>query len=593
MMSSITPGLNKHQVLPPIFNDRDKIFFGQIQKYIKTETERLSSADGMDTMDAEQNYLMYRNVFDKVIEYVTSYKNILTAIKQEYDKFIDALKMGQKESFYLQGKLKTLTYEPTTLVYHRKRADQLKEKIEMIEKDSSKIQQELQNIRDVKIWKSEREEKVLRKRKPVNLERPIPGMTLEQSLDMNALDKRRIQLEKQVLHLKTELKRRYVSILVKSEYEERMKLILNQINKTEPMNKKLLIGYQKRKMVLYAISAWAKSDKSVKLSELIPQIIMKEGDQVTADWEYLEEDDHSAMKEGTVLLQCVERFNELFESGQYEVAAVFAANCPRGILRTAATMEKFKAAAVVKGKIPPLLLYFEAIINSSTSVKPLLNAAMTLEGIQCALSQKQLDLVIHWITQQRLTFSETLGDVILDYGEKEPRNRAKCLALAQIVYMHCKVYRKAGLCMCLQGQVYGALEYINMCKQFSLDDYLFLLKNCPSRDLICCLVEEWNGKPPALSMGFTVLSLIFNDHKEEGFQLLEQIYTFGEDVLEQVILNDVICTPEGWTEIARECSNNNYVVLSEKIISILKSQDGVLEISSSEEDAKIMEHVFL
>nr|XP_033793344.1 clathrin heavy chain linker domain-containing protein 1 isoform X2 [Geotrypetes seraphini] len=530
-------------------------------------------------MDPEQNYVLYRNIFDKVIEYVTSYKNILTTIKQEYDKFIEALKRGQKESFYLQGKLKTLTFEPTTFVYYRQRADQLKEKIKIIEKDSSKIQKELQDIRDVKVWKSKREEKVLLKKKTVNLKRPIPGMTLEQCFDMNALDKRKKLLEKQVLRLKTELKLRYVSIIVKPDYEEKMKLVLNQISKAESMNKELLVGYQKRRLVLDAITAWTKTDRRVKLSEFISEMIMKHdnlqdasrlyGDQITAEWDYLE-DDSGTMKEGTVLLQCVERFNELFDHGQYEVAAVFAANCPRGILRTAATMEKFKAAAVVKEKSPPLLLYFEAIINSSTAVKHPLNAAMTLEGIQCALSHKRLDLVMHWITQQRLTFSEALGDVILDYGEKEPRSRAKCLALAQIIYMYCNVHRKAGFY-----------------------DLLFLMKNCPSADLIHRLVQEWNGKPPALSMGLTVLSLIFDDHKEEGFQLLEQIHTLGEDVLENVILSDVICTLEGWTEIAKECSDHKHIDLSEKIISILKSQDEVWEILSSEEDAKLMEHVFL
>lgn len=63
--------------------------------------------------------------------------------------------------------------------------------------------------------------------------------------------------------------------------------------------------------------------------------------------------------------------------------------------------------------------------------------------------------------------------------------------------------------------------------------------------------------------------------------------------LEQVILNDVVCTPEGWVEIAEECSNNDYRQLSEKIKSIVISQDGVVEISSKDEDAKIMEHVYM
>lgn len=68
---------------------------------------------------------------------------------------------------------------------------------------------------------------------------------------------------------------------------------------------------------------------------------------------------------------------------------------------------------------------------------------------------------------------------------------------------------------------------------------------------------------------------------------------FSADALEQVILNDAVCTAEGWVEIAEECSNNNYRRLSERIMSVVISQDGVMEIPPKDEDAKIMEHVYM
>lgn len=56
------------------------------------------------------------------------------------------------------------------------------------------------------------------------------------------------------------------------------------------------------------------------------------------------------------------------------------------------------AVGHVKGKILPLLLYFEALITTTIAVKKYLPANLTTEAIKCALSEKRLDLVMHWVT---------------------------------------------------------------------------------------------------------------------------------------------------------------------------------------------------
>lgn len=43
-----------------------------------------------------------------------------------------------------------------------------------------------------------------------------------------------------------------------------------------------------------------------------------------------------------MMLEYIEKFNELFEDGKYEEAAIHAANSPKGILRTSATLAKFR-----------------------------------------------------------------------------------------------------------------------------------------------------------------------------------------------------------------------------------------------------------
>ncbi|XP_053878492.1 clathrin heavy chain linker domain-containing protein 1 isoform X1 [Malaclemys terrapin pileata] len=591
-MSAHNIGVSRHSVLPPIVPESDKKFLDSIQGYIITEIEKVGCTE---QGPAEDYYIIYCNVFDKIIEHVTVYKNILTSIKQEYDAFIEAIKKGQRNAFYLHGKLKVLASEPTTLKYYRKRTIQLEDKIKVIERNSARIQNLILKIRNIKKVPST---EVLTPRKKINPAKPIPGLTVKESLSLDALSRHLAQLEGRVQELKADMISKYIPLENKAGLEQELKHSLELRDKAEAVNEKLRLSYNRITLVANAVSAWAKSDKSTSLQELLSQVMeKKEVVKAAAAFSisHIFEHDPSKSKEAEDLLEYIERFNELFSYGQYEAAAVYAANCPRGILRNEETMMKFKALGAVKGRILPLLRYFEALISSSAAVKHPLCAAMTLEAIKCALFEKQLNLVMHWVTQQRLTFCEAVGDVIYDYGEVEPFNKSKCLALAQIAYSQCGVHKKAALCLCKQGQICGAMDYIQQFKQLTLDDYLFLLKNCPSIELIHCLTQEWNEKPALLSIGATILSLIETDHKEHGLQLLEEINMGEKNALEQVILNDMVCTLEGWKNIADTCAENKHEKLSQEILSILTSQEGVVQISpfDDDDDVKIMEHVFL
>ncbi|XP_075452078.1 clathrin heavy chain linker domain-containing protein 1 isoform X1 [Ascaphus truei] len=585
-------GLSRTPVLPPITCSSDKKFLDSIETYIQEETEKLAPAD---QLDAEQQCIIYGNAFDKVIDHCTDYKAILTAIKHEYDVFIDAIKQGQRDAVHLQGKLKVLASEPTTLMYYRKRAHQLTNRIEIIQNDSRRIESQLQKIRDGRKVNTSQEEEKVSPQTEIKPYRRIPGMTIEDSFSMDALIEYQKHLKDRRQALKFDMKHKYVPLKMKQELDQKLSHAVQERDEAELINQRLRLGYRRRQVIADAISSWKKSDKSVTLYTSISQVIGKETelrDDVVPTKVFDDDDDPGKTKEAETLIEYVKRFNELFVDGQYKAAAVYAANSPRGILRNTETMEKFKAVAL-EGQVRPLMLFFEALVGSSFLTKHPVNAALTLDGITCALAHNKLDLVIHWVKQQRLTFSEALGDVISDYGEREPPHKFTCLALAELIYRKCASHRKTALCMCFQGQVQGAMDYTYQCKHFLLDDYLFLLKNCPDTELIHALTEECNGKPAALSVGQAVLCLICTDHKDHGFQLLESIHKCGQRALEQVIINDVRCTPEEWVEIAVECSNNNYMPLSEKIMSIVISQDGVVEMSSKDEDAKIMDHVFM
>ena len=72
--------------------------------------------------------LKSRYICLQVIEHVTAYKNLLTAIKKEYEDTIESIRNGQREAVFLQGKLKAMASEPSTLRNYKKRADELEER---------------------------------------------------------------------------------------------------------------------------------------------------------------------------------------------------------------------------------------------------------------------------------------------------------------------------------------------------------------------------------------------------------------------------------------------------------------------------------
>ncbi|XP_034515037.1 clathrin heavy chain linker domain-containing protein 1 isoform X5 [Ailuropoda melanoleuca] len=476
----------KHAVLPPIISRSDKEFLESMQRYIITETERVGcNEDG----PADEYYIIYRNVFDKVIEYVAAYKSILTSIKKEYDAFIETMKESQRTVFCLHGKLKALAAEPMALVYHRKRTIQLEARMRAIENNSSKIQSQIDKMKQLR-----------------------------------------------------------------AEYDA--------------------------KEVRY--HTFSKDP-----SKPIPVITGDEGIV-----EELLEDDPGKAKEAEILLCYIERFNELILLGEYEKAACFAANSPRRILQNIETVNKFKAVGKIRGKPFPLLLFFEAIFSTSHACRRPIDAELTLEGIKCGLSEKRLDLVINWVTQERVTFSEELGDVICDYGEQDTYNKAKCLALAQMIYSECGLHKKALLCLCKQGQIHRAMEYILQFKDFTYDDLMQLIKLCPHTELIQCLTREWNGKPPSLSFGLVILHLFSVDMKKVGIKLLQEISKGGKGIVEHLMINDPFFSLENWQEMANICLQNGFDKLSHDIMSILQSQAGVTEISEEDDTVNLMEHVF-
>ncbi|XP_028634249.1 clathrin heavy chain linker domain-containing protein 1 isoform X1 [Grammomys surdaster] len=590
--------VNKHAVLPPIISRNDKEFLESIQRYIITETKRVGcNEEG----PADEYYAIYRNVFDKfsatdrkivfqVIDYVNAYKSILTSIKKEYDAFIETIKKGRRTAFYLHGKLKVLAAEPTALVYHQRRAIQLEAKMRIIEKNSKAIQLQIDEMRQLRMEYDKKEVKVCAS--STQLWKPIPGMTLQDSVNLEALNKHKQYLQDKYIKLKQDMSTKYVPAQKKIDLDEEMIVILNRRDIAENLNKDLKFRHQRLQVISRILSSWVKKNMRIPFQDVMERIRKTKAiygnDNIVDE---LFEDDPNKTKEAIVMLYYIERFNELISLGEYERAACFAANSPKRILQNTGTMNKFKAIGKIRGKPLPLLLFFEAIFSTSQAFKRPINADLTMEGIKCGLSEERLDLVTHWVTQEKLTFSEKAGDIIFAYGEEHTYHKSKCLALAQIVYNECGLHKKALLCLCKQGQFHEAMEHIQQSKDISIDDLIQLITVCPQIDLIRCLIHGKNGKPPFLSFGLAVLHLFSVDMKKVGIKLLQEVSKSDKDVIEHLVMSDLFCTLEKWQEITNICLQNGFKNLSNDIMSILRSQAGVSEIFE-DDTTNIMEHVF-
>ncbi|XP_030628175.1 clathrin heavy chain linker domain-containing protein 1-like [Chanos chanos] len=585
------------RILPPITSLSHKNFLQSIREYIEYEKERLGCPEeGPD----EQRFLIFSTVFDKVIDRTSAYKTILITIKKAYDDFISAMKKQECDCMLARRKLKGLIAQPTSLMYNQRRAAQLKERIAVIKTNTAKLQAELKKLDESR---GERMPSQQDKSLDNNILRPvgqIPGLTLDDLVNPVALTKHQEYLEHKKANLLRKMRKHYVPVQIKADLDSKLKACLDHMDELTVENDRLQLRCKKLKFMSEAITAWEGSGTDVPLLEFVCSQLrcMAELKAWDADccWDNtvsFEEDHPGKAKESELLVNYIERFMDLIEGGEYEAAAFHAARSPYGILRNMETMERFKSVTVYEGELPPVLLFFQALMMSVQAGKQLPGEDLSVEAARCALQHNYVELVTHWVTQHRLTFSEALGDVISSHESRDPRVTDTCMALAHIVYMACGVLRKATLSMCKRGLIYGAVEFMYQNKAFTVDDCMFVLKGCPSLALLDALTQDCDGKPAPLSVGFVCHSLVKSDLEDLALQLLEKIHTRGKGSLKKTILEDEMCHAEGWSEIADCCEKRNLPQLAKEIISCLLSQSGAMRLSPGSDSAKLMEHVFM
>jgi clathrin heavy chain len=123
-----------------------------------------------------------------------------------------------------------------------------------------------------------------------------------------------------------------------------------------------------------------------------------------------------------------QRFEELFNARQYPEAALVAAQAPKGVLRTAETLQRqvtlfsehvtcsllcvfrFRNCPAPSGQPSPLLQYFGVLLERGH-----LNRLESIELVRPALQAGRQNLVERWLKEEKLECSEELANEIKGY----------------------------------------------------------------------------------------------------------------------------------------------------------------------------------
>lgn len=139
-----------------------------------------------------------------------------------------------------------------------------------------------------------------------------------------------------------------------------------------------------------------------------------------------------------------QRFEQLFQSGQYQEAAKVAADSPRGFLRTPQTIELFKRLPQQPGQMSHILQYFGMLLDKGS-----LNQHESIELAQPVLAQNRTQLLQKWLGENKLECSEQLGDMI----------RPHDLPMALAVYLKANIPQKVVAGFAETGQFEKILPY--------------------------------------------------------------------------------------------------------------------------------------
>ena len=301
-----------------------------------------------------------------------------------------------------------------------------------------------------------------------------------------------------------------------------------------------------------------------------------------------DEDDPQKKKESERMLAYIEHFNDLFDFGQYDAAAIHAASSPKGILRTYLAMQKFKEVDVYQEPNSPLFLFCEALMTTSignTERNNLqLSAAMSLECIKCALNESGISLAIHWLNQLCIVLSLPLADLLGNFCECVGNCSCKCQAVSESIYQKLGAHRQVALSLTRQGKHRAVLEYGKTHGDFRLADYKAILQCNPSVYLASMLLQaRMENRKIGSGISFcSIVSIFLTTRKTNEnvlISFLEHVdfngvydskgakYSLKDLIFQETMSSEM--DGDKWDEVVELCYDSGHAGLAIEILSTL------------------------
>nr|XP_015797490.2 clathrin heavy chain linker domain-containing protein 1 [Nothobranchius furzeri] len=552
-----------------MMSESDTTFLQKLYEFINQEKKNLQCPEEGPN---ELRYIVYRSAFNKVIGRTTAFKRLLLIIKSEYDNIIRQLKRREKAEESEQSVVNTC----------QRLAAELNERTTILQTHGVELQEDIRTHRSI------------------NLESLMKG--LSESEDPDVLQKHLKDLEIQKALL-MDYRSQGVPLEVQTELEAELQAAERHRDQLSFENKHLRVLFMRLSCVVNRLTCWEQERQEVPLEGVLGSTLQNiqhlssepndegHGSSCNIDSELFEDEEPTGVDESKLLQDHLDSFVELLESAQYEEAALHAARSPRGVLRNADTMELFAGVQAPPASTPPALLFFRALLFT-TAKGDRLSGDVSLQGVRCSLQHGNIHLVTHAVSQDKLMFTEELGDILTEHAQNNHHVLDQCLALASIVYEACKVHRKTALSMCRRGLTHSAAEFMKL--NLTADDCMWVLTSSSNPTLLQLLTEPSQGQVAILPVGRACSALLVDPQQHRVvLQLLDSLMSREQDVLENVILEDSSSSVDVWDQVASRCSDLNRADLSRAIRSILLRQNGTGVLSSDPDGARLMEHVFL
>lgn len=97
------------------------------------------------------------------------------------------------------------------------------------------------------------------------------------------------------------------------------------------------------------------------------------------------------------------------------------------------------------------------------------------------------------------------------------------MAMAQNVFTRLKLYKEAVECLLKQGRVRAGLDLARQRCPFSREDYIHLLRMCPSLQFLHALVERDKKAERPLAVGCVIMTLMEENKFELALQFIQEM----------------------------------------------------------------------